>query len=125
MTGYPGPNGSGKRQAKTIPARISEPPMWVSGELARSAGGFGNLPLIVLSSGKPSEDWYTETHEVKLELHAELAGRSTRGRQVIVENSQYQMLYEAPEAVIEALRDLAAEVRAQPQALAFTPTAAR
>ena len=111
-------------QAKTIPARISEPPMWVSGELARAAGGFGNLPVTVLSSGKQSEDWYTETHEIKLGLHAELAGRSSRGRHVIVNNSQHEMLYEAPEAVIEAVRDIVEEVRA-PKPIAFTRTAAR
>ena len=102
-------------QAKTIPARISEPPIWVSGELARTAGGFGNLPLIVLSPGIPTEDWYTETYSMKLKLQAQLAARSTRGQHAIVENGQYAIPFEAPEAVIEAVREVVEESRTAPK----------
>lgn len=98
-------------QTKTVAARISEPPVWISGELARAAGGFGDLPVIVLSSGIPSEDWYTETYNGRLELHAALARKSTAGRQEIVSNSQYMLLDEAPQAVVDAVREVVSNVR--------------
>jgi pimeloyl-ACP methyl ester carboxylesterase len=92
-------------QAKTIPARISEPPLWVSGELARAAGGFGSLPVMVLSSGRPREDWYTESHDQMLELHDRLAHRSTNGVHMVVNNSRDSIPFEAAEAVVESIRE--------------------
>ncbi len=99
------------RQNKTVAARIGEPPMWVSGELARAAGGFGDIPVVVLSSGLPSPAWYTETHERKLQLHAQLARRSRRGTHATAENSRYMLPLEDPDAVVRAIHDVVVEVR--------------
>lgn len=87
--------------------------MWVNGELARASGGLEQLPLIVLSAGKEGneEDPKLEDHERKLELHAQLARSSTRGMQVIVSKSDHLIPYEAPEAVIEAIRELVSDTQ--------------
>ena len=70
--------------------------MWVNGEMARSSGRLGNLPLIVLSPRLegPRSEGQTPRPDQQRELavtggparQLELAALSTRGRQVIVEN---------------------------------------
>jgi hypothetical protein len=101
------------RQNKTVAARIGEPPMWISGELARRAGGFGDLPVVVLSPGTPASAWYTETFERKLQLHEALAGRSSRGMHVIANGAGGMLPFETPEAVVEAVHGVVAQARAQ------------
>ncbi|GEM_PF-380374 len=99
------------RQPKTLAARVKEPPIWISGELARKAGRFGDLPVVVLTSGIPSDTWYDETYERRVTLNSKLAQLSTRGKQTIVTNSQHRVLFEAPEAIVEAVREVIDEAR--------------
>jgi pimeloyl-ACP methyl ester carboxylesterase len=87
---------------------------------ARSAGGFGDRPLIVLTRGRPFgegpgsaidpqlTDWFNVwVHE----LQANLSKLSTRGRQIIVTNSGHDVPHEAPEAVTAAVNDVVTAVR--------------
>jgi pimeloyl-ACP methyl ester carboxylesterase len=86
---------------------------------ARSAGSLGNRPLIVLTAGQafipPDPAAAHEAaafHEVWIrELQPRLARLSTRGRQVIVKNSGHGIQYEAPDAVIGAVRDIVTQLR--------------
>ena len=88
---------------------------------ARSAGNLGNRPLIVLTAGRgfipPDPAAAQEAaafHEVWIhELQPQLALLSTRGRQVIVKNSGHGIQYDAPDAVIGAVRDIVTQVQAE------------
>ena len=116
-----------RSQAKAVAAMPKEPPLWVNGELARASGGFGNLPLIVLSAGVAgqAEDPKLEDQELKLELHAKLAQRSSRGTQIVVSSSGHAMPYEAPEAVIDAVQEVVGEARAGAKSGGIADTASR
>lgn len=87
----------------------------------RAAGNLGDRPLIVLNPGQ----WYSPPdavgardaaawHELWIrELGPQLARLSSRGRQVIVNNSGYFVPHEAPDVVVEAVREVVTEVRAE------------
>lgn len=82
----------------------------VSAAQARAAGNFGDLPLIVLTAGKSGPE-----HDLWNELQAELAWRSTRGRQVIVPDSGHMIPEQAPEAVTQAVYEIFSEIRTRPE----------
>jgi pimeloyl-ACP methyl ester carboxylesterase len=81
---------------------------------AHAAGSLGDRPLIVLTGGRaftvrdPAEDKeLTDFHEIWVhQLQPQLARLSTRGRQVIVENSGHGIGWEEPEAVVNAVREV-------------------
>ena len=88
---------------------------------ARAADGFGDRPLIVLTRGQPfghdSDPATNRALSLRFqvwvhELQAQLARLSTRGRQVIVENSGHDIPDENPAAVISAVREVVDAVRA-------------
>ncbi|MBV8811356.1 MAG: alpha/beta fold hydrolase, partial [Acidobacteriaceae bacterium] len=100
-------------QTKSLVATGKEPPLWIGGELARASGGFGNVPVVVLSAGIQDQEEDPELdqhHDFKMTLHAKLAGLSKRGKQVIV-NSGHQMPWTAPNAVVSAVTEVVTEVR--------------
>jgi pimeloyl-ACP methyl ester carboxylesterase len=86
---------------------------------ARNSGKLGDRPLIVLTAGQygnpidPVEAREISAfHEVWVhKLQADLARLSTRGRQIVVDNSGHGIQIEAPDAVVNAVRDVVAEVR--------------
>src|ERR1700674_1067641 len=86
---------------------------------ARAAGNLGDRPVIVLTAGKyfisgdPDEDRKAAAfHEVWVhQLQQSLARLSTRGKQVIVENSDHGIQYEAPDAVVDAVREVVTQIR--------------
>jgi pimeloyl-ACP methyl ester carboxylesterase len=89
---------------------------------AERAGGFGDRPLIVLTRGKvdipPSpteEDRAAAAYEMvwEHEIQPKLARLSTCGRQIIVANSGHEIHEQAPEAVINAVREVVEDVRAK------------
>jgi pimeloyl-ACP methyl ester carboxylesterase len=88
---------------------------------ARTAGGLGDRSLIVLTAGKafvPDEPGAAKEaaafHQVWVnELQPKLARLSTRGRQIIVATSGHGIQFEAPDAVIGAIREIVAEIRAK------------
>ena len=69
-----------------------------SAEQARASGTLGDRPLRVLAAGHSPPAW--------LELQAELARLSTRGRLAIVHDSGHMIPFEAPDAVVRAIEDV-------------------
>jgi hypothetical protein len=80
---------------------------------ARSAGSLGDRPLIVLSAD--STDVASEYPSVWMELQTDLARLSARGRHVVIRGgSGGDLIYQAPDAVVEAARQVIGEVRDRP-----------
>jgi pimeloyl-ACP methyl ester carboxylesterase len=89
---------------------------------AERATDFGDRPLIVLTRGKinlpphpSSEDREAAAYELvwQHEIQPKLARLSTRGQQIIVAGSGHGIPEEAPQVVVEAVRKVVADVRAQ------------
>ncbi len=70
---------------------------------AKAAGTLGDRPLVVLSAKSESRGRW-------LELQADLARLSTRGRQVTVEAKGDDLIYSAPGAIVEATRAVVGDV---------------
>lgn len=84
----------------------------------RASGGLGDKPLLVLTAGRPfsvpakcaaSAAAYQEVW--KHQLQPRLARLSARGRQVIVANGGHGMMFEMPDVVIGAIRDVVEQAR--------------
>jgi pimeloyl-ACP methyl ester carboxylesterase len=86
-------------------------------DLART----GDSPLIVLTAGKPlpwsdpemARQAAAYQHVWIYEIQAQLTRLSSRGRQIIVKNSDHGIPDEAPEAVISAIHEVVEAVRAE------------
>jgi pimeloyl-ACP methyl ester carboxylesterase len=82
----------------------------------RAAGNLGNIPLIVLTAGLPlrvddpeADKELVAFHEIWVhQFQAQLARLSTRGRQVIVENSGHAI---DPDAVLKAIHEVVTQIR--------------
>ena len=99
-------------QAKTVPARIGEPPLWVSGELARAArGSLKHMPLLVLSGELHDEMFEGQDTRLELRRHQELARESEFGSQRVVKGSGYWKPFDTPEVVVDAVREMVGQVR--------------
>jgi hypothetical protein len=80
----------------------------------RSAGDFGERPLIVLTAGRPYEPDPLLTNEQMLrqndlwihDLQAQEARLSTHGKQIIVADSSHMIPYERPDAVVSAIHEV-------------------
>jgi pimeloyl-ACP methyl ester carboxylesterase len=97
--------------SRAISALLQDISSWrLSSAEARAAGSLGDRPLVLLSAGNIAappeflEDWTS--------AQSELARLSTRGKMVIVGGGANDLLYDAPDAIAEALRQVLAEVRA-------------
>ncbi len=105
------------RQRKVLLADAKVGPGRASDDLVRSAGGLENMPLIVLTQGSPIHDPNSVEAGVRrgwVELQRRFAARSRFGRQVLVSNSGHGIPIEAPEAVINAVREMVTIVRNGP-----------
>ena len=71
--------------------------------LAESAGGYGDLPLVTISSTDPGE--------YRLRQQDALARLSTRGRHLVASNSTHWIPLDQPQVVIDAIREILARVR--------------
>ena len=88
-------------------------------EEAMAAGGFGDWPLIVLTAALPSkvgtspveERKYLAEQSIWVEIQANLARLSTKGRQVVVHDARHTIHYDRPDVVIRAVREVVEEVR--------------
>ena len=86
----------------------------VSDDLVRATGGLEDMPLIVLTQGRPIQDAQSVEASVRtgwVGLQRQLAERSRRGRQVLVLESDHGIPEEAPDAVISAVQEIVATVR--------------
>ena len=106
-------------QTKSFVAAASCNRFEMSAAQAHAAGSLGDRPLIVLTAGRgftvgdPEADRELKAfHEIWVhQLQPQLARLSTRGRQVIVENSGHGIGWEAPDAVVKAVREIVAEAQ--------------
>jgi pimeloyl-ACP methyl ester carboxylesterase len=90
-----------------------------SAQQARAARGLGDRPLIVMTAGLPQggarnpmearQALANQRHWI--EIQAQLARLSTRGKQTVVQNSRHCITCDAPEAVIAAVREVVTETR--------------
>lgn len=86
---------------------------------AHAAPGLADRPLIVLTAGKaqpwPNPDMQKQADQYQQvwiqEMQSQLARLSTRGKQIVVDNSDHGILEEAPEAVINAVHEVVDDVR--------------
>jgi pimeloyl-ACP methyl ester carboxylesterase len=93
-------------------------PEEATADLVRSAGGLDEMPLIVLTQGRPIQDPASVAAGVRrgwVDLQRQLAERSRRGRQVLVPNAGHGIPVEAPDAVINAVREIVMTARYEDQ----------
>jgi pimeloyl-ACP methyl ester carboxylesterase len=91
----------------------------LSAAQAHAAGNLGDRPLIVLTAGRPftvgephADRELEAFHDISVhKLQPELARLSTRGRQVIVENSGHGIAWEAPDVLVEAIHEVVMQIR--------------
>jgi len=76
---------------------------------ARTAGGLGKRPLIVLSAENTAVA--TASPSVWMELQADLTRLSARGKQMVVDLPSGDLIYQAPDAIIEATHQVLGDVR--------------
>jgi len=89
-------------------------------EQARALTRTGDLPLIVLTAGEPQ--LWSDPEEARQaaayqqvwihEIQSQLTRLSTRGRHIVVENSDHGIPDNAPDTVIAAIEDVVVAVRA-------------
>jgi pimeloyl-ACP methyl ester carboxylesterase len=124
----PAPAGMTSEQSRNLELLSQQPKTVASNEgchwdesaaQARSAGTFGNRPLIVLTAGRefipPDPQGAKEANAfhdkwVK-ELQPALARLSSHGRQLIVENSGHGIQFEAPDVIVSAIREVINEIQ--------------
>jgi pimeloyl-ACP methyl ester carboxylesterase len=105
------------RQRNVLLADAKVGPEHATADLVRSAGGLEDMPLIVLTQGRPIQDPNSAAAGVRrgwVDLQRRFAERSSRGRQVLVPNSGHGIPLEAPDAVISAVREIVTTVRNGP-----------
>jgi len=112
-----------QRQPKSIANNVATgmvmPESYAQAEAVKDRG---DRPLIVLTAGQPQH--FNDPELAKQaaayqqvwihEIQPKLARLSTRGRQVVVDNSDYGIGERAPDVVIEAIREVVAEARRDP-----------
>ena len=96
--------------SKAVSALMQDIASWrLSSAEARAAGSLDSRPLVVLSAdsiGAPPEFLVGWTNVLN-----DLERLSTRGRQIAVGGGASDLLYDAPDAIAEAVRQVIAEVR--------------
>jgi pimeloyl-ACP methyl ester carboxylesterase len=80
-------------------------------EQARKIKPFPDIPLIVLSSGKPDFDITQDVLQKLQELHADLASESPQGIHIIAHESGHAIQLDNPELVVDAIRQVFEKVR--------------
>jgi pimeloyl-ACP methyl ester carboxylesterase len=75
---------------------------------ARAAGGLGDRPLIVLSAENTFAAY--QYGSVWMELQTDLARLSARGKQTPVDLSGGDLTWQAPDAIVEATREVVSDV---------------
>jgi pimeloyl-ACP methyl ester carboxylesterase len=102
------------RQRNVLLADAKVGPERATADLVRSTGGLEEMPLIVLTQGRPIQDPNSAAAGVRrgwVDLQRRFAQRSSRGRQVLVAGSGHGIPVEAPDQVISAVREIVTMVR--------------
>jgi hypothetical protein len=93
-------------QAKFFDAlgsQIASMPVTAGEVLAAAAGGYGDLPLVTISSTNPGDYRLRQQHA--------LATRSTRGRHLVASASGHWIPLDQPELVVHVIREAHQEAR--------------
>lgn len=77
----------------------------------RPPPSLGSLPLIVLSEGKPDDDFMREHLRDWFELQDELAHLSTRGRHIVATQSGHAIHRTEPELIADSVRTVVQTIR--------------
>lgn len=102
-------------------AELSEVESWQASEdEVRAAGNLGDKPLIVLTAGKWTDIvpglTQKDVDDLKQswvnDLQVREAHLSTRGRQIVVPDSDHMIPFERPDAVVSAIHEVLDEARA-------------
>jgi pimeloyl-ACP methyl ester carboxylesterase len=80
-------------------------------EQVRKIKRFPDIPLIVLSSGKPDFDITQDVLQKLQELHTDLANESSQGIHIVAHESGHAIQLDRPELVINAIRQVVEKVR--------------
>jgi pimeloyl-ACP methyl ester carboxylesterase len=72
---------------------------------------FGELPVTVLTAGKPPFDFGASFSDVWMELQAELASASSSANHRVIEDSGHYIHIEQPEIVVEEVRSVVKKLR--------------
>jgi pimeloyl-ACP methyl ester carboxylesterase len=86
---------------------------------ARRLGSLGDIPLTVISAGRPaiaagrgiSEADAKRMKVVGEEMHKEMAALSTRGKRIIAEESGHYVQVDQPAVVVDAIREVVEAAR--------------
>jgi hypothetical protein len=98
------------QSSKARSALMQDIASWVQSTAeARAAGSLGDRPLIVLSAENTALT--SEYRRVWIELQTDLARLSARGKHVVINESTGEPIYQAPDAVVEAVRQVVSDVR--------------
>ena len=110
------------QQLKTREAVAAESAsMSESGRMAKASGTLGDRPIVVLTGGRMEftpDPLFTKDVQEKLRnlwinvLQVKEAHLSSRGRQVILNDSGHLIQFERPDAVVNSVREVWTEVRA-------------
>jgi pimeloyl-ACP methyl ester carboxylesterase len=96
--------------SKAISALMQDIASWrLSSSEARAAGSLGDRPLLVLSAAKSTAP--PEFLQAWTDTQTELARLSTRGKQIAAPGGALDLLYDAPDAIVAAVREAVADVR--------------
>jgi len=128
----PAKNSSEMSRAEIIAALRQQPKSFVAGAStgivepasygqASSVSSLGNRPLIVLTAGQAPDFHDAELNRQAAayqqvwihEIQAKLARLSTRGQQIVVENSTHDIASQEPNVLIAAVRDIVATARTE------------
>lgn len=97
--------------SKALGALMQDIASWrLSSAEARAAGSLGARPLLVLSAGNIAAP--PEFLDAWTNAQSDLARLSTRGRQIVLGGGSSDILYDAPDAIVDAVRQVVAEARA-------------
>jgi pimeloyl-ACP methyl ester carboxylesterase len=83
---------------EALGSQIASMPVSAAEALEASSGGYGDLPLITISS--------TEPGEYRLAQQETLARLSTRGRHIVASASGHWVPLDQPQVVVDAIREL-------------------
>ncbi|MBP6869270.1 alpha/beta hydrolase [Candidatus Babeliales bacterium] len=79
-------------------------------QLKNDGGLLADKPLMVIRAGKMSGT-DQEKNQMKIWLQADLATKSSRGKLIVAEKSGHMIPNEQPEIIVEAVREMVAEIR--------------
>ena len=103
-----------RRQRNVLLADAQVGPESATADLMRGICGLGDMPMIVLTQGRPIRNPASMEARVRngwVELQRQFAQTSSHGRQVLVTNSGHGIPEEAPDAVIAAVHEIVTMIR--------------